>query len=84
MDSSASVSSRNADWTRSTTLFQLSASVYICAAEVSPFSVLPALSVVVASSFSDFSFYFSFSYFRAVASHLLRCSALIPDAPPER
>ena len=77
MASSASFPSRNANWTRFTTIIQFSASVSDCASEVSPFSVIPALSVVV-SSFSDF----YFSDFRAVASHLLMCSSLIPDGPP--
>ena len=75
----ASFPSRNADWTRFTTIVQLYASVSDCASKVLPFSVLPALSVVVAS-FSAFSFY----DFRAIAIHLFRCSALIPDSPPER
>ena len=74
---SARFPSRNANWTGSTTILQLSSSVYDCAAEVPPFSVIPDLSVVVAS-LSDF------YDFRAVAIHLLRCSALIPDGPTER
>ena len=61
------------------TIVQLSAFVSDCVTKVLPFSVIPNLSVVVAS-FSAFSFY----DFRAVTSHLFRCSALIADAPPEQ
>ena len=78
MASSTSVPSQNSDWTRSTAIVQLSASVSECSAKLLPFYVIPALSVVVVASFS------ASSDFCAVARHLLRCSALTPNAPPER
>ena len=52
-------------------------SVSDCTAIVLMFSFIPTLDGVVAS-------FYAFSAFCTVASHLFRCSALIPDAPPER